>query len=72
MPDNSKEAFADALGVEVNAPRKSGRNMTDEIVPADFPGLANLCRNRNPARPVGRDIAWSLYRANWRFIYQTI
>ena len=70
MPDNGKEAFADALGVESKRPRERRRKMTDEIVPADFPGLASLCWNRNPARPIDRDIAWSLYRANWRFIYQ--
>ncbi len=40
------------------------------IVPAGFSGLATLCWNRDPARAIGRDIAWSLYRANWRFIYQ--
>lgn len=44
--------------------------MTEEIVPADFPGLASLCWNRNPARAINLETAWSLYRANWRFIYQ--
>ncbi|MBD9541286.1 hypothetical protein IB276_17655 [Ensifer sp. ENS04] len=44
--------------------------MTTEIVPADFPGLATLCWNRNPARSINREEAWSLYRSNWRFIYQ--
>lgn len=44
--------------------------MTPEIVPADFPGLASLCWNRNPARAIDREEAWSLYRANWRFVYQ--
>ncbi|WP_201273292.1 hypothetical protein [Sinorhizobium meliloti] len=44
--------------------------MTDDIVPADFPGLASLCWNRNSARPIDRETAWALYRANWRFIWQ--
>ncbi|NOV20413.1 hypothetical protein E5S70_30915 [Ensifer adhaerens] len=44
--------------------------MTAKIVPADFPGLATLCWNRNPARAIDLEAAWSLYRANWRFIYQ--
>lgn len=41
------------------------------IVPNKYPGLANLCWNRDAARPIDRDIAWSLYRANWRFISKT-
>ncbi|MEY9560168.1 hypothetical protein ABIA23_005410 [Sinorhizobium fredii] len=31
--------------------------------PNDFPGLASLGWNTNPARPIDRDVAWSLYRA---------
>ncbi|MET4690978.1 hypothetical protein ABIA22_005789 [Sinorhizobium fredii] len=33
------------------------------IGPNDFPGLASLGWNTNPAQPIGRDVAWSLYRA---------
>ncbi|MDH6235067.1 hypothetical protein M2281_005689 [Mesorhizobium soli] len=36
--------------------------MEAKIVPADFPGLASLCWNRNPAQPIDREIAWELYR----------
>lgn len=44
--------------------------MTAEIAPADFPGLESLCWNRSKTAPIDRETAWSLYRANWRFIYQ--
>jgi hypothetical protein len=44
--------------------------MNELIVANDFPGLGSLCWNRSKTAPIDREIAWGLYRANWRFIYQ--
>ena len=38
------------------------------IVPKDFPELQMLAWNRDPARPIERDVAFALYERNWRFI----
>lgn len=40
------------------------------IIPADYEGLATLCWNRDPNRPIERNIAWALYRRNWRLVWQ--
>ncbi|WP_426129920.1 hypothetical protein [Pararhizobium sp. PWRC1-1] len=42
------------------------------IVPNEYPSLATLCWNRNPEQAIDREIAWLLYRAKWRFIYQDV
>jgi hypothetical protein len=44
--------------------------MTDMIIPAAYEGLAALCWNRDPSRPIERDIAWALYKRNWRLVWQ--
>lgn len=66
MPDNSKEAFADALGVEVNAPRKKweehdrrnracGLSRPREPVPEQKSGTA--CRSRHCVVAISRQLA---------------
>jgi hypothetical protein len=43
---------------------------TDVIIPADYEGLALLCWNRDPGRPIERADAWALYKRNWRLVWQ--
>ena len=38
------------------------------LVPEDFPELAMLVWNRNPARPIKPEEAYALYERNWRFV----
>lgn len=38
------------------------------VVPKDFPGLNMLVWNRDPARPIEREVALALYERNWRFV----
>jgi len=44
--------------------------MRTNVIPADFFGLASICWNRDPERPIDRQTAWALYRRNWRFIWE--
>ena len=39
-----------------------------EIVPAEFPELAMLVWNRDPARPISAADAFALYERNWRHV----
>lgn len=43
-------------------------NVPEDIVPADFPELANLVWNRDPSRPIDGETALALYERNWRFV----
>jgi len=38
------------------------------VIPAEFPELASLCWNRDPARPLPEAEAFSLYERNWRHV----
>lgn len=38
------------------------------IIPKEFPELNLLVWNRDPARPITRDVAFALYERNWRFV----
>ncbi len=38
------------------------------VVPRDYPELAGLVWNGDPARPITPDEALSLYERNWRFV----
>ena len=40
------------------------------VVPKDYPQLAGLVWNGDPARAIGREEAFSLYERYWRFIEQ--
>ena len=40
----------------------------DMIVPKDYPELAFLCWNRDPARPITGKEALALYERNWRWV----
>jgi hypothetical protein len=44
---------------------------TDTVTPADWPELALLAWNRDPARPIPGAEALSLYEANWRHVDRT-
>ncbi|ATN33451.1 hypothetical protein ACO34A_06480 [Rhizobium sp. ACO-34A] len=39
-----------------------------EIIPAEFPELAALVWNRDPARPMAAEEVFALYERNWRFV----
>jgi hypothetical protein len=41
---------------------------TDTVIPADWPELARLAWNRDPARPIPGAEAFGLYEANWRHV----
>ncbi|AOG03088.1 hypothetical protein [Bosea sp. RAC05] len=45
-----------------------GQIADNMIVPKDFPELGKLVWNRDPARPIEREIAFALYERNWRFV----
>jgi hypothetical protein len=38
------------------------------LVPRDYPELALLCWNRDPARPIPAEEAFALYEGNWRHV----
>ncbi|NKL25201.1 hypothetical protein GFM07_41535 [Rhizobium leguminosarum bv. viciae] len=40
------------------------------ITPTEFPELATLVWNRDPARPIAADEVFALYERNWRFVDQ--
>lgn len=37
-------------------------------MPADYPELALLAWNRDPARPINAEEAFALYERNWRHV----
>lgn len=39
-----------------------------EIIPAEFPELATLVWNRDPARPMAAEEVFAIYERNWRFV----
>jgi hypothetical protein len=43
-------------------------NLNMQIVPNDFPELARLVWNGDPARPITPQEAFNLYENNWRFV----
>jgi hypothetical protein len=40
----------------------------EAIIPADYPELARLAWNRDPARPITGEEAFGLYERNWRHV----
>ena len=38
------------------------------VIPAEFPELALLAWNRDPARPIAAAEAFALYERNWRHV----
>jgi hypothetical protein len=40
----------------------------EAIIPADYPELARLAWNRDPARPITGEEALGLYERNWRHV----
>jgi hypothetical protein len=41
---------------------------TDQVVPADYPELAQLAWNRDVRRPISGAEALALYERNWRMV----
>lgn len=45
-------------------------NMTDWIVPDDYPELSLICWHRRRDTPISEEDAFATYERNWRYVYQ--